>query len=298
MLRASNVRENEVRDVPSFRWLRMILFRERIVNEIILNLAKAGIGLPKYVTAAMKKLWFTMDIADNSRRIGLIHNKQFWTNRDLFMATLFLMKLDMRLTDPVDGNGEMGLRQMILSQRSLSFMHAVLYRRKLRNQYEMMQAFVAWKYVPPPGDRGIDIMGVPACWVGRGQFEGWGRGTRVLMRPDQLIMREAARRGMRLENQYLDMMLWGNVDRKTHEDIWPMQGIKDNGRIWGGDSDNEAWNSEDETETGEESSDEEEDESGITEDKEDGQEDDHDSGDKLEDESDAESDCEMNGKAC
>ena len=209
------------------------------------------------------------------------------------MATLFLIKLDMRLTDPVDGNGEMVLRQLILSQRSLSFMHAVLYRRKLRNQYEMLQAIVAWKYIPPPGDRGIDIMGVPACWVGRGQLEGWGRGSKVLMRPDQLIMREAARRGMRLENQYLDMMLWGNVDRKTHEDIWPNRGIKDDGSIWGGGSDNEEWNSEDGSESEEESTDEEEDESGMEEEqKEDGQGDDGGLEDELEDEDNADSDSE------
>ena len=219
----SAIHENEVRGVPSFRWLNMIRNRERIVDEIVNNLAREGHRLPRKTTAAIKKIWFMMDIGDNSRRVGLIHNREFWTDRDLFLGTLFLIKLDMRLTDAVDGNGETGLRKLMLSQRSLTYMHGVLNRTVLKTQYELMQAFVEWKYVPAPPERGLEIMGVPWHLVGRGQLEGWGRGRKLLIRPDELIMREAARRKLGFEKQYLDMMIWGHIDQKTKKDIWPLQ---------------------------------------------------------------------------
>ena len=210
----------EIRCVPSFRWLRMILFREKIVDEIIACVTAEGHRLPKRASLVIKKIWFTMDISDNARRIGLIHNKTFWENKDLFVATLFFIKLDMRLTDPVDGNGETKMRKMLFAQRSLSTLWKVLKRKQMLTQYEMLQMFVRWKYRPAPEHSRMSICGVPAREVGRGQLEGWGSGRTRLLRPDELIMREGIRRKMDLHKRYLDMMLWGYVDKKTFEDIW------------------------------------------------------------------------------
>ena len=131
-LRINETRPNELRFIPSFRWLRMILFREAVVDDIMRSLAREGHRLPRGVTLAIKKIWFTIDISDNCRRIGLLHNAKFWTNKDLFLATMFFLKLDMRLTHPSTGNGEIGLRKMLLAQRSLSTLAKVLRREELR----------------------------------------------------------------------------------------------------------------------------------------------------------------------
>ncbi|KAI4131113.1 MAG: hypothetical protein LQ347_003111 [Umbilicaria vellea] len=210
----------QVRHVPSFRWLRMVLFREKVVHEIIACLAAEGHFLPKRASLVIKKIWFMMDIPDNLRRIGLIHNKTFWEDRDLFVATWFFIKLDMFLTDPVDGNGETRLRKMLFAQRSLSILWKVLKREQMATPYEMMQMFVRWRYHPEPRHRGMSICGVPANKLGTGELEGWGTGTAVLLRPDELVMREAIRRKMGLHQKYMDMMLWGYIDKKTGEDIW------------------------------------------------------------------------------
>ncbi|MCJ1369844.1 hypothetical protein MMC20_001056 [Loxospora ochrophaea] len=212
--------EGQVRFVPSFRWLRFILFRERVVDGIIACLAAEGHRLPKGASLALKKIWFTMDISDNARRIGLLHNRKFWTNTDLLLATMFFIKLDMRLTDPIDGSAETGIRKMLLAQRSLSTMWKILRREEMLNQLDMMQMFVRWKYEPAPHRRGMSVAGVHPQEIGRGQFEGWGYGSQKVLRPDELIMREAVKRKIDLHSRYLDMMIWGYIDKKTGEDIY------------------------------------------------------------------------------
>ena len=129
----------------------------------------------------------------------------------------------MRLTDPVDGNGEVGIRKMLLAQRSLSTLGKVLMRKEMLTQLDMLRMFVKWKYQPAPQHRGMSIAGIPPHEIGRGEFEGWGFGTKRILRPDELAMREGVRRNLDLDKKYLDMMLWGFVDKKTLEDIWPTE---------------------------------------------------------------------------
>ena len=207
------------RRVPSFRWLRFVLFRDAIVDELIDILAAEGHRLPKRASSVLKKVWVTMDLSDNARRIGLLHNKAFWTNKDLFVATMFFIKLDMQFTDPVDGNGEVSLRKLLLAQRSLSTLLAVLKRKEVANELELLQMYVRWKYRPAPEHRGLSILGVPPEQVGKGQLEGWGLGTKKMLRPDELVMRESVRRRLDFQKQYMDMMVWGYVDNMTFEDI-------------------------------------------------------------------------------
>lgn len=204
------------RHVPSFRWLRMILFREKVVDDIIACIATEGLRLPKRASLVIKKIWFIMDIADNVRRVGLIHNKTFWEDRDLYVATAFFIKLDMFLSDPVEGNGETRMRKMLFAQRSLSTLWKVLRREQLLTHYDMMEMYVRWRYRPALRHRGMDICGVPAREVGTGQLEGWGTGTARLLRPDELVMREGIKRKIGLQERYLDMILWGFIDKRGY----------------------------------------------------------------------------------
>ncbi|KAL9100967.1 MAG: hypothetical protein Q9163_003731, partial [Psora crenata] len=221
--RPHEVKAGEIRWVPSFRWLRMILFRESVVDDIIKSLWLEGHRLPPRASLAIKKLWFTLDISDNIRRIGLFHNEAFWTAKDLFTITMFILKLDMRLTDPLTGNGEIGLRRLLLNQRSLSTLAKVLRREEMNNQVDLLRMMVRYSYaatLPPQGR----LLGIPAQEVGKLQYEGWGSGTGRFIPIDALIAREAIRRRLHLEKYYLDMMIYGYINKKTWEDIWtPMR---------------------------------------------------------------------------
>lgn len=216
--RPNETRPDELRFIPSFRWLRMILFREAIVDDILQSLAAEGHRLPKRTRLTIKKIWFTIDISDNARRIGLMHNTTFWSNKDLFLATMFFFKLDMRLTHPTAGNGEMGLRKMLLGQRSLSMLAQVLKREEMRTQVDMLRMIVRFRY-EPPRNRQMDIMGVPSHEIGRLQYEGWGAKHTKFIQIDELVMREAVKRKLNLQKYYVDMMIYGYINKKTFQDI-------------------------------------------------------------------------------
>ena len=216
--RPNETKSDELRFIPSFRWLRMILFREAVVDEILESLAAEGHRVPKRTRLTIKKIWFTIDISDNARRIGLMHNTTFWSNEDLFLATMFFIKLDMRLTHPAAGNGEIGLRKMLLGQRSLSMLAKVLRREEMRTQVDMLRMIVRFNY-EPPRHRHMEIMGVPSHEIGKLQYEGWGaRGTKFIQ-IDELVMREAVKRKLNLHKYYLDMLIYGYINKKTFQDI-------------------------------------------------------------------------------
>jgi len=67
--------------------------------------------------------------------------------------------------------------------------------------------------------------------VGKGRLEYWGippetevhRELETLMRPDQLIVREAFRRGFRFDKHYVRFMMYGYVRPDTLEDYAPRQ---------------------------------------------------------------------------
>lgn len=216
--RINETKPDELRFIPSFRWLRMILFREAVVDDILRSLAAEGHRMPKRTRLTIKKIWFTIDISDNARRIGLMHNTAFWSNQDLFLATMFFFKLDMRLTHPTAGNGEIGLRKMLLGQRSLSMLAKVLRREEMRTQVDMLQMIVRFNY-EPPRHRQMDIMGVPSHEIGRLQYEGWGAKSTKFIQIDELVMREAVKRKLNLQNYYVDMMIYGYINKKTFQDI-------------------------------------------------------------------------------
>jgi len=208
-------RRGTVRWVPTFKWLKMIHFREMVVDEIITLMASEGHAFPAGMSLTIKKIWFTMDISDNFRRVGFMHNRTFWTDADLYLATEFIIKLDMRLTHPVTGTGDTGLRKMLLGQRSLSMLWKVLRREEMKTQLDMLRMLVRWNY-EPRRNWNQPIMGVPPEQIGMLQWEGWGAAGRhcLMMQIDQLVMREGIRRRLKLEECWVDMVLDGFVDKE------------------------------------------------------------------------------------
>lgn len=217
--RPDPIREEEVRYVPGLRWLQMVLFRERCVRDILACMARQGHRMPRGMALTLKKIWLTMDIATTRQRTMLMANERFWTNQDLYNAIMFCMKLDMRMNDPIDGPGDDGLRKLILGQRSLSALTGLLKRTKYTTLIEVVQMAVRYAYIPTEEYDGGGLFGVPHSEIGKGHLEGWGKGMVHLLRPDELAMREVARRGWNLDKHMIPMMLWGYVDPKTREDI-------------------------------------------------------------------------------
>lgn len=207
----------ELRKVPSFRWLRMICYREMVCHEIMSIMAEDGVGIPAQCQPVLKKIWLLMDIPDNIRRIGLVQNSDIFTDDDLFFALVFFVKMDMRFTDPVTGSGRDGMRRLMMAQPGLTVFWRSLKRLTLRCKLDVVRLFVRWKHEPTAMEAGKTIFGIPPEQVGTLQYEGWGEtGSRVLLqRPDELILMESLRRNLKLEESYTDMFLWGYVNPRT-----------------------------------------------------------------------------------
>ncbi|MCJ1324385.1 hypothetical protein MMC10_001047 [Thelotrema lepadinum] len=221
----NEVKPHMLRNVPSLRWLRFIHFREEIVDCIIRTLAAKGQRLPKYASKVIKKIWFVVDVPDNKRRMGILHNSRLWSDVELYIACMFFMKLDMACTDPVDGKGERGIRRLLLAQRSLSKTDEVLHREELRNPYELLQMHVEWKInrvnMPPGMHAARSLFNVPLEDCGRLGCEYWSPSFSKLRRPDELIMKESIRRGLNFKDKVIDLFLWGNLHPVTGEDVFP-----------------------------------------------------------------------------
>jgi hypothetical protein len=54
------------RAVPSFRWLRMVLWREKVVHEIMTIMAEDGVPLPSRCSLALKRMWVNTPSRQNS----------------------------------------------------------------------------------------------------------------------------------------------------------------------------------------------------------------------------------------
>ena len=124
---------------------------------------------------------------------------------------------------------------MLLGQRSLSTLAKVLKREEMRTQVDMLRMIVRFNY-EPPRHRQMDIMGVPSHEIGRLQYEGWGAKNTKFIQIDELVMRESVKRKLNLQNYYVDMMIYGYINKKTFQDIrTPMREQEDEAEEGGGD---------------------------------------------------------------
>ncbi|ELR02529.1 hypothetical protein VC83_08836 [Pseudogymnoascus destructans] len=210
-----------VRRVPSFRWLAMVVHRERCVRDILACLAREGHRLPKSMGETLVKTWVVMDVATTAGRICLVHNETWWTDVDCWNVQAWVLKLGMRFNEPMTGIGDDGLVRVMLGQRGLTPLWRLLMRRGFTTAVEVLRAAVRYCYEVRPENCGMSIFGVPPAEIGQLHLEGWGAGKIHLFRIDELVMRESVRRRLRLDDHLLYMMLWGHVDPVTGRDIRP-----------------------------------------------------------------------------
>ncbi|KAL9613269.1 MAG: hypothetical protein Q9167_002178 [Letrouitia subvulpina] len=228
---------NLPRSVPGFRYLRFILFRERVVDEIIACLAAEGLHLPKSASLTIKKVWLVIDIPNNLRRTFTMR-EHIWSAKDLFLATMFFIKLDMMFTDPMRGEGSTAMRRMMLAQRSLSTLWRVLKREEMVSQLDVLRMLVKWNYRPPRPQLNESILDVKPKNIGKLQYHGWGkdRGKKMLG-VDYLVAFEAVRRGLDIQQYYLDMVVHGFVDKRNMKNIWTEEQLAKMAEVDGYDSD-------------------------------------------------------------
>jgi hypothetical protein len=225
MLRPMDGREWLARDVPGFRWIGMILWRQKIVRSILTLLGLEGHRVPKGVEGALMKFWCVMELKETKVRLSFLQDAEIWTDEDIILFQLFLVKLDMRFSDPVLGNGVCELSHLLLCQKSLTALWKVL-SGKQKLGYDATTDMVVKTYINDDLDlehQGwlddeIDN-GVPEEQWGLLNLEGWHEDGDRMDPAVDMVVTEGIRRGLNVQQYLLDFVLYGFVDGKTGENV-------------------------------------------------------------------------------
>ncbi|KAK3327866.1 hypothetical protein B0T19DRAFT_176026 [Cercophora scortea] len=214
-----------VRKIPGLQWLQMVVMRETRVRDILATLARMGHRLPPATGLVLKKLWLVMDMATSAARIALLRDRKFFSNVELYLGQMFIVKLHLCFNDPVYGPESEALAQLMLGQRGLTPLWALLRRKRFTKRQEIVELRIEYDVGPSTSDllSGEPVQGVPVNKMGVMHFEGWGAGTEHLLRPDELIALEAVRRGLDFDLYDIpDHMMWyGHVNLNTGQSLVP-----------------------------------------------------------------------------
>lgn len=190
--------------LPSLKWLRMLSFRDDVVKEIMELFSKCGFTLTPRCEGVLRKIWFLMDIPDTRRRASTIQNKYLWSDWEIFHAIFIFAQIESLFTGHRTGTPRAGIRRLLMGQKNLLLLRDALKGEALQTHYEMLREYMRWRYRPLPHEANMNLFGVPPGQAGLLQWENYGRtGSRVrIQRPDELILRECARRQLDMMNMY------------------------------------------------------------------------------------------------
>ncbi|KAH7008282.1 hypothetical protein EDB80DRAFT_515453, partial [Ilyonectria destructans] len=219
---------SDARLIPGIKYLQLVLGRVRCCREIIAILARNGHRLPKGMLPTLVRLWLLMEVATTAQRQALLHSQEIWTERDLFNAQFFLVKLGMHFIDPVFGPASTELVNLMMGQKGLYPLWQLLMCKKYTDLSDFLELKVRYDYqiARTHWARNLantEVFGVPCHEVGVVHCEGWGEGIRHLARPDELIPMEAVTRGLELDKHLMDMVIWGYIDFNTGENLVPTE---------------------------------------------------------------------------
>nr|POE72822.1 hypothetical protein CFP56_30761 [Quercus suber] len=287
----------DLRDVPSLRWLQMVIWRQGVCKDMLIQLATKGLRCPPGTLDAMKRMWFIMDLPLNVHRIACIRSTSYLTNQHLYNAQAFFLKVDMAFTAPAGrltpavpntanpaqvryanvGFVGCSLRKLLTAERHFTSLWRVLRGwswdpatlDRPMTRLDVVRLWVRHKYTlpdeAPPEARRMPILDIPWHEIGTASLERTGvalvdlhgsarfilhpalvspdnaiglaehrrqqllyphdkrlilpsdRPREVLLRPEQLVLREAIRRQMGLHRHWVHMMLYGLVDEFGHD---------------------------------------------------------------------------------
>ncbi|KAH9882676.1 hypothetical protein J1614_000912 [Plenodomus biglobosus] len=234
MLRPMDRRQWLARDVPGFKWMGMVLWREKVVRSILTLLGLEGLRVPVGAAAALMKFWTVMERKSTLLRVSFLRDRDIWSDADLLVIQLLLVKLDMRFSHPVLGNGAGGLAHMLLTQRSLVPLWKVL-NGKMDMTYDDATDMVVRTYLSTDLDTDTHGWlddetenGVPAEESELLSREGWELGGRKMESVVDMVIIESIERGLNVQQYYLDFVLYGFTDQETGRNL-PLP------RLWRGD---------------------------------------------------------------
>lgn len=195
----------DLRDVPSLSWLQMVIWRQGVCKDIVIQLAVKGLRCPAGTLDTLKRLWFLMDLPLNAHRIACIRSSTYFTNTHLAHAQAFVLKLDMAFTEPAGqlsppappgatatqarfaNAGFVGcsLRELLLAERHLSSLWRVLRGRSWdattpgtntpMTRLDVLRLWLRHKYHHPPNIpedvRQLPILDIPWWELGTAGLE-------------------------------------------------------------------------------------------------------------------------------
>ncbi|KAK5747125.1 hypothetical protein LTR17_000258 [Elasticomyces elasticus] len=282
----------DMRDIPSLRWLQMVIWRQGVCKDMLIQLAAQGLRCPPGTLDAIRRMWFIMDFPLNSQRVSLMRSEEYISKATISRATMFFLKVDMAFTDPVgpvyavngphtnplvhlpqwQNTGLVGcsLRALLTAERHFTPLWRVLrgvcpdpeepmlpierldiLRLWIRHKYHLPEDTpehvkhqsifgVPWHEVGTAGMERTGIVthksadGTPKTIINPGLTSLVAQNTHreqqmlyphqkrivlpnvkpreVLLRSDELVMREGIRREMQLHTQWTRMVLWGFCD--------------------------------------------------------------------------------------
>ena len=211
--RPDGVAPEHPRWIPGLKWLAMAHFRCGVADGVWAALRAAGHRLPRGLAApALCRMWFLMRAPMNARRVALAGSRRYWPDDMLRAAALVMVKLDMAMTDPMDGPGVGFLRALMLGQKSMVPLLRLMTGSMSLLELEMYR--VRWDYRVPDehAGRGYSILGVPAKYIGRGQLDGFGLGLGNAIGVDMCVLMAAEQRGLKIQETIIDMITAGFRD--------------------------------------------------------------------------------------
>lgn len=220
--------QTDVRHVPGFKYLAMLEQRERRTRDILACLARSGHRLPKTMHITLKKIWMLMDMPTCNMRRSFIHHPDMWTDRDLYNAQMFFVKLSMRFNEPVFGPDSTALADTFLGAREgLTPLWKLLRRKAYLQPDEVLERSIRYHLAEDLVDHygliGEPYFGVEPWDLGREHLEGWGAGNIHLRRPDELVMEECVRREIDLKPHLIFMVFWGHVSWERRMNLVPTE---------------------------------------------------------------------------
>ncbi|KAK5162939.1 uncharacterized protein LTR77_011100 [Saxophila tyrrhenica] len=207
---------DDLRDCPGLKWLAMVIWRQGVCEDMLVQLRVNGLWCPPGTLESVKKMWFLMDMPLNALRIPLIRDSKYFSNTILQNFTHFMLKVDMLLTDPVAPQAPTDhpnkrlypekhdlkvlcgadLRKMLLAEKQMTGLWRVIRgwspdpedgQREITN-LDVLRLWVRHEYRHPQGTsekkRRLPIMGIPWYEVGMAGMERTGVALAVAM-PDK-----------------------------------------------------------------------------------------------------------------
>jgi hypothetical protein len=199
------------RDAPSLRWVQMVVYRDKTVRRILTYMALDG-------------HWMLIELKHHQAREKFVTNRDYWSDTDILLFSLFLTKLDMHFSDPIHGQGLCCLSELMLTQPSLTYL-SDLVSGKAKVGYDELADMVTWTY--PNEDLDIeqhpwldeDANPVQPHQWGILTNEGWLEDGEPMPTPMDLVILEGVRRKLPIQKHSLDFVLYGYTDPKTGKNL-------------------------------------------------------------------------------